>query len=240
MIEYETFAYLALQKTGSTFIIDFLQRFCSEQRLWAEKHRPVPPDRYSPEKLYIISVRDPLDQYISLYSFGAGGKGRFHRRLGDKGRDPLYDGTNHGFRRWLKLVLRPEKAKLLSREYARSQGGELAKIVGFQSFRYLRLASCQLDEATNKDALRRSFERNNIVGFVIRNERLNSDLATLVRTRLQHSIGDPEAALAYLENAERINASKRVDQSGETFGLREGLRKQIQKREWLLHELFGY
>ena len=240
MIEYETFAYLALQKTGSTFIIDFLQRFCSEQCLWSEKHKPVPPDRYSPEKLYIISVRDPLDQYLSLYSFGTGGKGGFHRRLGDKGRDSLYDGTSRGFRRWLKLVLRPDKAKLLSREYARSQGGELAQIIGFQSFRYLRLASRQLDEATDRDGLRQSFERNNIVGFVIRNERLNADLARLVRTRLRHSISDPEAALAYLETAERINASQRVDQSGETFGLRDGLRRQIQEREWLLHELFDY
>jgi hypothetical protein len=240
MIEYETFTYLALQKTGSTFIINFLKRFCSEDRRWAKKHSPVPPDRYSPEKLYIISVRDPLDQYLSLYSFGVAGRGGLHRRVNRNSGESHYDGTDRGFRRWLRLVLQPENAHVLDREYAEFQGGELAQIVGYQSFRYLRLACLRLDSAADKEALRQSFAQSNIVGFVIRNERLNADLATLVRTRLRHSISDLDAALAYLENAQRINASKRIDQYGETFRLREGLRKQVQQREWLLHELFGY
>ena len=75
MVEYETFAYLALQKTGSTFIVEFLRRFCGEKLIYLEKHKPVPAERHRREKLYVISVRNPLDQYISLYSFGVEKKG---------------------------------------------------------------------------------------------------------------------------------------------------------------------
>ncbi len=240
MIEYETFAYFGVPKTGSTFIADFLQRFCSEQCLLAEQHKPVSPERYSPQKLYIISVRNPLDQYLSLYSYGVDGRGRVHSRLANLGHEALYDGSKRGFHRWLKLVLQPENAHLLSKHYAAAEDGRLAEIVGYQSFNHLRLASPWRDAAVGKDALRRTFERNSIVGFVIRNEQLNSDLATLVRTRLQSSFSDPAAALRYLETAERINASTRVDLGAEAFDVKDKLRTQLQEREWLLHELFGY
>jgi hypothetical protein len=244
MLEYETFAYLGLQKTGSSFIADFLRRFCREACVSTHKHWPTLAEAHSREKLYIISVRDPLDQYLSLYSYGVEGKGKLHGRLSKQGYDSFYDGTPDNFRQWLRTILRPSNAQLLNRAYAKIAGGKIARIVGYQSFRYLNLAmpspEALLEHATDQESLRRAFEKNNVVGFAIRNERLNSDLASLVQGRLRNSIADPDAALTYLETAERINASNRVDKRGVSFDLGDRLKARLHDREWLLHELFNY
>jgi hypothetical protein len=73
---------------------------------------------------------------------------------------------------------------------------------------------------------------------VIRNERLNQDLATLVQTRLRNSIRNLDAALTHLQTSERRNSSSRVEGAGTDLG--EKLKKRLQSREWLLHELFDY
>jgi hypothetical protein len=244
MYEFETFAYLPLQKTGSTFIVDFFKRFSRERAVPARKHEPLQIEQYDPQKLYLISVRNPLDQYISLYSFGVGGGGGLYRRMRRSGYDTLYDGTAEGFRLWLKFVLRPSSAALLDSEYAKVGDEGIAGLVGYQSYRYLRLAIPSADKALegcgSEDELRGRFQQRNIVGFVLRNESLNSDLATLVKTRLRDSITDVDGAVRYLEDAGRRNVSKRIDQYGEAIQLGEKLKKRLQGREWLLRELFGY
>ena len=244
MYEFESFAYLPLQKTGSTFIIDFFKRYCRERPVPARKHEPLDIEQYDPRKLYLISVRNPLDQYISLYSFGVGGRGSLYRRMRRSGYDALFDGTAEGFRLWLKLVLRPSSAALLDSEYA-SIGNEIvASLVGYQSYRYLRLAIPSADKVLegcgSEDEVRGCFHQRNIVGFVIRNESLNSDLATLAQTKLRDTITDLDEALKYLEEAGRKNASKRIDQYGEAIQLGDKLKKRLQSREWLLNDLFGY
>ena len=55
MHEFETFAYLDVQKTGSTFI-SVLSSPCSEKEIRRSKHGQV-GDRYDPKKFYFISAR---------------------------------------------------------------------------------------------------------------------------------------------------------------------------------------
>lgn len=244
MIEYESFVYLPVHKTGSTFIADFLQRFCGERLIAADKHRPIARETYDPKKFYFTSVRNPLDQYLSLYSYGVEGSGGLYDRMRRRGYDSLYAGTPEAFRLWLKFVLQPRHAAIVDRRYARTGGGDVAGLLGLQSFRYLYLVTPSPEQALkscrDEAQLRNLHEQNNIVRFAVRNERLNSDLAALVQTQLKRSIADPAAALAYLENPKHLNASNRIDAYGEAIALEARLKERLQKREWLLHELFGY
>ena len=244
MYEFESFAYLPLQKTGSTFVVRFLKQFCCERLLATGRHRPLESEEYNPAKLYLISVRDPLDQYISLYSFGVTGGGGFYRQMRARGYDSLYDGSSEGFRLWLKTVLHPENAELLDSEYASLGCATVPDLIGFQSYRYLRLAlpssDKTLERCQNKDEIRAAYRQNSIVGYALRTETLNADLADLISTRLRDSIADLDGALLYLKTAERANPSERIDRYGQRIELGERLRRRLQKREWLLHELFGY
>jgi hypothetical protein len=185
MYECDSFVYLPLQKTGSSFIVNFFKRFGCEPALPARKHRALEIEQYNPRKLYVISVRDPLDQYISLYSYGVGGGGGLYRRMRQSGYNTLYDGTPEGFRLWLKFVLRPASAALLDPDYALAGKKDIPRLIGYQSFRYLRLAipsaETVLKDCGSENELRARFQQNNIVGVVIRNESLNSDLAAWYR-----------------------------------------------------------
>ena len=58
MQEFQSFVYLDLQKTGSTFIADLLQRHCKELQVRFSKHSRV-GQGYDGNKFYFISVRNP-------------------------------------------------------------------------------------------------------------------------------------------------------------------------------------
>ena len=131
MHEFETFMYLDVQKTGSTFISNLLAEFSSEEVQKYRKHGRVEV-RYDPKKFYFITVRNPFDQYVSLYSHGCAGMGGLARRLRKRGRGDLYDSTWEGFRHWLKFILKPEISPLLDDEYgaARNAGGRVEEGFG--------------------------------------------------------------------------------------------------------------
>ncbi len=95
MLEFEDFVYLDVQKTGSTTIRRFLNRFSRTRVVQDDKHAPV--ERRDPDKLYIISCRDPLKQYLSLYLHGPSDKGGLRARLNKADMAHFYDGTNEGF-----------------------------------------------------------------------------------------------------------------------------------------------
>jgi sulfotransferase famil protein len=241
MHEFETFAYLDVQKTGSTFISFLLQKFCTEKELDFRKHGQV-GDRYDPKKFYFISARDPLDQYMSLYSHGCGGKGNLYHKLRRKGVDDLYNSSLKGFRRWLRFVLDPVNAKLLDNDYGSSE--QVCGLIGFQTYRYLELAILDPTETLaackTQDDLRKAYKAKNIVNDTVRNERLNADLGRLITTRLRASIPDAEGALKFLEEGHRLNASDRIDRFEEGNLVNKKGTKRLQEREWFLHELFGY
>src|ERR1051326_8183545 len=130
MHEFETFVYLDLQKTGSTFIMHLLRRFSSERELINNPHASV-GKRYDAHKFHFISVRNPVDQYLSLYAFGCGGVGTLYNKMRKAGYDHLYNGTWAGFRNWIDLILDPENRRFLvaeNREYeARSEERRVGK-----------------------------------------------------------------------------------------------------------------
>lgn len=241
MNAFESFVYLDVEKTGSSFISRLLGLYCRERCVGFEQHAAMGAD-CDRSKFYFISVRDPLDAYLSLYSYGCGGKGRLRSRLTRDGMDDFYDATPRGFARWLAYVLQPENASALREGYGAAEGG-FARLLGFQSFRYFRLAvpdaAALIARCDDVDALRRQHAAHALPGAVIRYERFVEDLCALISGPLSHAIGDVEGALAYARSAKPVNASQRVD-AGRDFAIPERLRRRLARREWLLGELFGY
>ena len=233
--------YLDVQKTGSSFISSVLRRFCSERCIRKDVHEPLATrSDYDPDKFHIISVRDPLDAYISLYSFGCGHQGLLFRQL-SKTHGHLYDHTWSGFQQWLDLLLDPESAPLLARD---GEAYPAADLFGFQSARVLemtlwrgekRLRTCE----TAKD-VRKAYKNLNIVNYTIRNESLRDDLVNLFDTNLRHALKDVDAAIRFVRNAEPVMVSERVDTKYRNARLAPKRAARLREREWPMYEFFGY
>lgn len=243
MHEFETFVYLDVQKTGSTFVSYLLTQCVTEKVLVFRKHLRV-EGRYDPNKFYFITVRDPLDQYISLYSHGCKAAGGLSRRLRKRGHGNLYDSTWSGFRRWIKFVLREENAELLDDDYGSDDNASMRELIGFQTYRFLELAMLDpvetLRKCKTKDDIRAAYKEKDIVDFTVRHEHFDEDMEQLLTTKLRYAMKDPDGAVKLLRETKRINESDRVDRFEEDPKLGHNVRLRINEREWLLRELFDY
>ena len=243
MHEFETFVYLDVPKTGSDFISSFLRKFCTENKIRSERHVGMEDD-YDRSKFYFISVRDPLDQYLSLYSYGCQTDGQLYQRLSKKGFGHLYDGTWNGFQSWLDFVLEPENARLLGSGYAGAQSGRISEFTGYQSYRVMTLAIPQADRlfatCETKDLMSAAYKSHNLVGHTVRHETFRPDLLTLVNKKLRSSISDLDEAIRYIETAQPRNASDRIDRYEVNPTLGKKRQRRLEEREWLMYEIFGY
>lgn len=192
MLEFETFCYLQNQKTACTFIARFLRQFSREQLQFYEKH--FVPTRRQPDKFYIISVRDPLDTYLSLFNYGLDGKGGLFGKLTSRGKSYLYEGGIAGFETWLNVILDGKSAEGIDRDY-RGHGADM----GYLSWRFRRLA--QFGFSTAEPAM----------DHVIRYENLIDDLKQLARGPLAFALPDQGMAIEWLESSRPTNTSERRD-----------------------------
>ncbi len=242
MYEFPNFVYLDVEKSGTTFIFQVLSKFSSEEGILRDHHEPMPLD-CDRSKFYFISVRDPLDSYISLYSFGCGARGKMRMRF--KRRDLLhfYDGTTDGFNKWLKFTLKKKNRDVVDGGYA-DAGSNIPELMGPQSYRYLRLAvpgsRGRIDECKTKDDVRALYEKEKLPAFVIRYENFVPDLSALLRGPLCKWVTDVDAAVEFVNTAPPRNSSDRVDRNNEDFAVWPRLLDKLREREWLLFELFGY
>jgi Sulfotransferase family len=243
MHEFETFVFLDVQKTGSTFVSHLLTEFCTEEVMKYKKHKRV-EERYDPKKFYFITVRNPLDQYISLYSHGCAGMGGLSRRLRKRGHGDLYDSTWSGFRKWLKFVLKPEVSDMLDDEYGDDANQHVRDLIGFQTYRYLELALRTpietLAACKTQDDVRAAHKETNIANFVVHHETFADDLVELFTTKLRHAIRDIDGAIKHIREAPKLNTSDRIDAFEPDPTLGNKIQAQLDEREWLLHELFEY
>jgi hypothetical protein len=243
MHEFETFVFLDVQKTGSTFVSHFLTEFCTEEVMKYKKHKRV-EERYDPKKFYFITARNPLDQYISLYSHGCAGMGGLARRLRKRGHGDLYDSTWDGFRQWLKFVLKPDVSHMLDDEYGDDANDHIRELIGFQTYRFLELALRTpletLAECKTQDDVRTAYKETNIANYVVHHETFADDLIALITTKLKYAIRDLDGAIKHIREAPKLNTSDRIDAFEADPRLGRKIQSQLDEREWLLHELFGY
>ena len=248
MLDFGKFCYLDVQKSGSTFVREFLTRHLALPLGDSEKHAPLgikhpcPPEG----KLFAISVREPLGTYLSLYHFGMGDAGSVREVLREQLSDgeiaALYDGTQQGFHRWLNFMLAPTASALFGRP------PELQPC-GLLTWRFLRLAlhCCEerLAGCRSAAAISAAWRQHRLHGPVLRNETLNSDLADLVQGQLRPWMKDVDAALAELRaGPARVNASaytgwqKREDAA--RTALPEALARKLAAQEWFFATELGY
>lgn len=238
MLEFEDFVYLDVQKTASTFIKDFLRQFARTEEVEYQRHTPV--DHYDPEKLYIISCRDPLKYYLSLYSFGCSGKGGLAQRLARKEMSHFYNGTSDGFTNWLQLILIPESAQKYLSGFDRHR---ILDFVGVQTLRFLTLAFPAPLEVfatlNSKSDVASRFKAEGLTDVLLRTETLMEDLANLAAGPRGEIFKDRAAAKKYLsKNEKRKNKSMRLDI--DLTALPPEILLLIQEREWFFFEDLGY
>lgn len=201
MEDYGKLVYLDVQKTGSTFICAFL-RECAKLGLHhSEQHARVAEAR--PGTTYAISVRHPLEQYVSLFRYGLDEKGAVFSRIKSIGREDLYHAD--GFDDWMRFILDAANAKVLGEGYADVAGLGM----GFQTWRFLALSVVNPRDRflhAGVESLKDIYRQHNIASVYLRNESLNADL----RERLVSVHPDwfhLEKADAILSKGDRVNAS---------------------------------
>lgn len=233
MIEFETVCYLQNQKTGCSMVERFLRQHCSEDIVRYEKHMAA--TKRKPGKFYCISVREPLDTYLSLFNYGLDGKGELFMRLGAAGLGGLYAQGIDGFGAWLDVVLDPARAALVYPRDCLPVAGHL----GVVSTRYLRLAALgfgrQCDTLNSRTAIIDFALSHRLVDAVIHYETLGQDLAALVAGPLRHAFANQQAALDWIASPPRVNASTRRDRPGQP-PLTEQQHALLVDREWYLYQ----
>ncbi|PFG44072.1 hypothetical protein ATJ88_2790 [Isoptericola jiangsuensis] len=240
MHAFHSLAYLDVEKSGSTYVSQFLRDFLDDDEVSFRKHVEV-EDRPPAGRLHVVSVRDPLDSYLSLYSYGCQGKGGLSGTMRDAGLGHLYDGTAAGFDRWLDVVLDPASADALNpRSYARTG---VAPHTGLLSFRVARLtvprALRWLRRVGSSEELVAGYRELSVVDVVLRNESMTQDLAALVRRDDLAWRPSRDAALAALAAQARLNTSSRLDADA-GFAVPADAWERVAARERLLTEVFGY
>ncbi|MGI8840785.1 MAG: hypothetical protein ACR2F8_08410 [Caulobacteraceae bacterium] len=237
MLEFEDFVYLDVQKTGSTMIREFLASFARTEIIYEKKHRPA--ERRDDDKLYIISCRDPLKQYLSLYLHGHAGKGGLRARLNRAAMGHFYDGTNEGFAAWLDLLLDP----VASQKYLKGMDNDrILDFVGLQTLRFLKLAfpapwsvfETLRDKADVSDRLK----TDALYGVILKTESLIDDLKRLATGEHAGLFRDTSEATAFLDADRQKNAS--TNPGVDLKALSADRIARVQEREWFFFDHLGY
>lgn len=240
MFESEKLVYLDVPKTGSAFIVAFFQRFVSSSGdcVYRPRH---PVSQRKEGALHVISCRHPLDQYLSLYSYGCGGEGAFYNRMQKAGLGSLYNGSTNDFAKWLDLMLSPERSEGLA--LGRFNNHPLQELFGFQTFRFLHLALPDYAKVARKHIKTRGEAREHLLNFgmmdvVLRQETLNDDLCKLASGEHAHLFKDRNSVPRYLAEMPRTNASTK--RAIDLDALTPEILSALRAREWLLYEVLGY
>jgi len=177
MFVSDRLVFLELHKTGCTHIRNILS-VALDGRI-VSKHNQATPDLFTDGRIFVGSVRNPWDWYVSLWGFGCDGKGALLRNVTTANRlrglgwrsAPLQamatlltrsdnsrawqatyrDASDpDAFRDWLHML----HDDAYSRDVGEGYGhGALRKVAGLMTFRYLRLFSTRAGEERRLNGL---------------------------------------------------------------------------------------
>ena len=233
MLLFDGLLYLDVQKTGSTFVTAFLQACCRRPQIHYHQHDRL-RQKLPAGTVRLISVREPLAQYRSLFRYGLDRKGGLYHRFKDAGLTEVYQPTQEAFETFIEILLQPETAPLLHDSFepvARKFD------MGLMSFRHLLLA-VKWPLATLKrlprDGLVKAYPRLRLWSEALRQEHLVTDLQALVARH--PDLFDLEAAEAFLAPKPRINGSDRGAEL--STDLPAPLMARLQQKEDLIYRTF--
>jgi hypothetical protein len=156
--------YLDLHKTGSTTLARFFKKEVMGPTYTFQKHRPAAELEKQETDLWLMSVRNPLDYYVSLWAWGR----KKHRRVYDA-IDPSMRGALYGnpdpatFRRWLVSLFDSSALALdASREPVTPIGHSVRHAsragIGFFTLRYLVLSTTGPNLPAPRRLIRKNFD----------------------------------------------------------------------------------
>jgi hypothetical protein len=168
MFVSDRLVFLELHKTGCSHVRKILS-LALDGRI-VSKHNQATPDLFTEGRIFVGSVRNPWDWYVSLWGFGCDGKGALRYNLTHRLRGlgwrtaPLqatatlltrsnnsrawlatYRDANDpaAFRDWLHML----HDEAFSRDIGEGYGnGTMRKVAGLMTYRYLRLFSTRAGE----------------------------------------------------------------------------------------------
>tara|TARA_E500000178_G_scaffold351891_1_gene414039 strand:+ start:4166 stop:4867 length:702 start_codon:yes stop_codon:yes gene_type:complete len=233
MYDFGKLMYLDLNKTGSKFVLSFLNGCLKFKLLEGREHEPV-RDAYKPDAFHIITVRHPYSLYSSLFRYGLEEKGLVFQRLRQAGYLSLYKQEN--FNEWVAFVLDSRNSKILGEGYENLPDNFN---IGFLSYRFLRLALIYPHKLID---LYKGFSdpvavllKNSIVDHVLQNENLETELQDLA-INLKPDFFDQKKVIEFFANSKAVNASTIKAKSLEEINVLN--KKIIQEKEYLLMNLY--
>ena len=201
MHDFGKVVYLDFQKTGSSFVSQFLRAACLHPERKLQKHVWIGHD-YRPETVYFTTVRHPLMLYSSLYRFGLDRRGGVFSAIERAGLISAYS----SFETFVEFLLDDKNSEILHAHYTRTVASEL----GFLSFRHL-LLSLQFPLEKVRVAVESgkpvaALMGQSIISHVLKNEYLNAELLRLSMEVLPEHF-DEARAREFLDHSPRVNES---------------------------------
>jgi hypothetical protein len=201
--DFGAIVYLDLQKTGSSFVSEFLKHSCTSPERKFLKHAWIGND-FRQDASYFITVRHPETMYSSLYRYGLESKGEVFHYLKSNNLLAVYS----SFDKFVWFLLNLKTPKILHPGYNRRVSSQ----IGFMSFRYLLLTvlnpPLRFREALDAGVPLTTLAEISIARYVLKNESLNAELLKL-STQLLPEYFDAVRAREFLDRAPRINQSSR-------------------------------
>lgn len=247
--------YIQLQKTACTHIASLLMGLLDGECVGL--HNAATADQLDSNRLFVSSIRNPWDWYLSLWTFGVQGNGALMRRLTkwNKKKSPakqlhaysddvdlwrdVYDRCDNvaSFRTWLRLVHDPLNSSALGEGYGDTA---INGLCGFMTYRYLYLCCTNVDELSppgliaNYAELVQFAQRNCYIDCFIRQESLEDDLCKVVEQI--KPLTQEDRQLVY--GATKTNTSKRSLSIADYYD--EASIELVRQRDRLLVEKFDY
>lgn len=236
MHDFGDLVYLDLQKTGSTFVSEFLNRTCILPLVRESKHGRI-NERKNPNAFYFITVRHPVAQYSSLFRYGLDRRGALYARMSQLGMAGLYELGAEAFNKWLRFVLEFENAELLGEGFERIPKDYN---IGFLSYRYLMLSLARPERTIRKKPSNVDIadyaKECSIVNHVIKNEELNEGLMELSLS-IKPEYFDKERVEEFLKKERKKNASS---VSAEQISqIDKDLYRMVVEKERILFEFYS-
>jgi len=105
MLDLGRVVYVDAQKTGSTFLTEFLVRNSGLPVLFQRKHSPLTAEIWErPDVTVFMTIREPAAYYESLFRFGLDGSGSISAALRARGLAHVYEPDEEHFRAFIRAV----------------------------------------------------------------------------------------------------------------------------------------
>ena len=264
----EKVVFLELPKTACTHIRDILKDILGGE--FVGKHNQVSSNIFTKKKLFLGSIRDPWEWYLSLWAYGCGNNNETVASLvtkpGIKFRGIGWRNNPYGaFRTFLAcLSANPEKWKRTYQDindasafrewlymihdkkyyydFVEGYGASpLSLIAGLLTYRYIKLFCCKDDELKNMDAL-------STFGQLVAYEKDNCFIDIFIRNEslesdLLYSLGSSGFEVSS-KNKSEIMLKPRTNTTKKkymsTYYYDSDSENLIFERERLIVEKFGY